>query len=197
MLSSVEKEKVDPRVTRTRNLLIDAFVSLQAEKTFDDITIQDIATRATVNRATFYAHFPDKYALLDDIIRTGFGRMLQSRLEPHTDATREHLRNLFLAVTDYLTALQARCQRSYQMFESLVEAQVKAQLREHVRAWLSRLPSTRAQPSRRLDLAATLMSWSIYGAALEWRKQSGAQSAEAFAEEALPLIAAAVTALER
>ena len=51
--------RIDPRVTRTRKLLLDAFVSLQAEKAFDDITVQDIATRATVNRATVYAHFVD------------------------------------------------------------------------------------------------------------------------------------------
>jgi AcrR family transcriptional regulator len=196
MLSSVEKEKIDPRVTRTRNLLIDAFVSLQAEKTFDDITIQDIATRATVNRATFYAHFPDKYALLDDIMRTGFEQMLQDRLGLHTDTTQGQLRKLLLAVTDHLTALETRCQRSYQMFESLVEAQIKSQLRQQVRAWLALLPVAQTQPSQRLELAATLISCSIYGAALEWRKQAGTQSAEAFADEALPLIAAVVTALE-
>jgi len=50
--------------------------------------------------------------------------------------TPEYLRRLFLAVTDHLTAIRTQCQRSYQMFESLVEAQIKVQLREHVRAWL-------------------------------------------------------------
>jgi AcrR family transcriptional regulator len=188
-------EKIDPRVKRTRKLIVDAFVSLQAEKGFDDITVQDITTRATVNRATFYAHFADKYALLDDIIREGFGQTLEDRLASHTDNTQAHLRRLFLAVTDHLSAIETRCRRSYQMFESLVEAQIKRQLREHVRAWLEEQPLTRAQPSRRLELAATLTSWSIYGAALEWRKQAGGQSADAFADEALPLIAATVTAL--
>jgi AcrR family transcriptional regulator len=192
MLSS--SEKIDPRVVRTRALLIDAFLSLQAEKRFDDITIQDITMRATVNRATFYAHFPDKYAMLDDVIREGFQRTLQSRLR-RTGTSHEHLRWLFLAVTDHLSAIQTRCQRSYQMFESLVEAQIKQQLREHVRAWLGQQPSLRVQPSKRLDLAATLTSWSIYGAALEWQKCADTQPAEAFAEEALPLIAATITAL--
>lgn len=195
MLSTVEK--IDPRVVRTRKLLIDAFLDILGEKGFDDMTIQDITARATVNRATFYAHFSDKYALLDEIIREGFGETLRQRLESHAhgDTSLEYLRRLFLAVTEHLTAIEARCQRSYQMFESLVEAQIKAQLREHVRVWLEEQPSTGAQPSRRLELAATLMSWSIYGAALEWRKEAAAQSAEAFADEALPLIAATVTAL--
>jgi AcrR family transcriptional regulator len=188
-------EKIDPRVKRTRKLIVDAFMSLQAEKSFDDITIQDITVRATVNRATFYAHFSDKYALLDGMIREGFGQTLQDRLDAHSDTTLEHLRQLFLAVTEHLNSIETRCRRSYQMFESLVETQIKAQLREHVRAWLEAQPLARALSSRRLELAATLMSWSIYGAALEWQKQADRQSAEAFADEALPLIAATVTAL--
>jgi AcrR family transcriptional regulator len=187
--------KIDPRVKRTRKLIVDAFVSLQAEKSFDDITIQDITARATVNRATFYAHFPDKYALLDSLIRDGFGHTLHARLGARTDTTPEHLRQLFLAVTDYLSSIETRCRRSYQMFESLVEAQVKRQLCEQVRAWLEAQPRARAQPSRRLEIAATLMSWALYGAALEWRKQGGGQSAESFADEVLPLIAPTVTAL--
>jgi AcrR family transcriptional regulator len=188
-------ERIDPRVTRTRKLIVDAFVSLQAEKSFDDITIGEIATRATVNRATFYAHFPDKYALLDDLIRDGFGHTLQARVGARTDPTPEHLRQLFLAVTDYLSSIETRCRRSYQMFESLVEAQIKRQLYEQVRAWLAAQPLARAQPSRRLEIAATLLSWALYGAALEWQKQGGGQSAEAFADEVLPLITPMVTAL--
>jgi AcrR family transcriptional regulator len=45
--------KLDPRVVRTRQLLRDALVSLIAEKGFDALTVQDIADRATLNRATF------------------------------------------------------------------------------------------------------------------------------------------------
>jgi hypothetical protein len=135
-----------------------------------------------------------KYALLDDVIRDSFQQTLQGRLS-HTGTRQEHLCSLFLAVTDHLSGIQTRCQRSYQMFESLVEAQIKLQLREHVRAWLEQQPSLRAQPSKRLDLAATLTSWSIYGAAREWQKYADTQPAEAFAAEALPLIAATVTAL--
>jgi hypothetical protein len=43
----------DPRVKRTRQLLQRAFVDLIHEKSFEAITVQDIAERATLNRATF------------------------------------------------------------------------------------------------------------------------------------------------
>ena len=73
--------KIDPRIRRTRKLLLDAFQELLAEKDFDSITVQDITARATVNRATFYAHFTDKYALVDDLIREQFEATLRNRQE--------------------------------------------------------------------------------------------------------------------
>ena len=50
-----EAVKVDPRVKRTRQLLQNALMELVQEKSQGSITVQDIAARAEVNRATFYA----------------------------------------------------------------------------------------------------------------------------------------------
>jgi AcrR family transcriptional regulator len=188
-------ERVDPRTVRTRALLLDAFVQLLGEKRFDELTVQDITARATVNRATFYAHFPDKYALLDEIIGSGFVHHLQRRLDTPTDSTASYLRQLLLAVTDHLTAIATSCRRSLQTFEAVVEAQIKARLRAQVRSWLAEQPEVQRQPTQRLDVVATLVSWSIYGAALEWRKQGSQQSAEVFADEVVPLLAATVMAV--
>jgi AcrR family transcriptional regulator len=188
--------RIDPRVTRTRKLLLDAFLSLMAEKSFDDITVQDIAARATVNRATFYAHFVDKYALVDELIRESFTQMLQQHMTTRALSIEEHLRRLILAVCDYWTALHAQCKHSYRMFDSLVEAQVKAQLREQVRSAIVERSAPRSHSQARVELLATLVSWAIYGAALEWSQRPGGQSAEAFVEEALPLIAASIGAFE-
>jgi len=62
-------KRVDRRVQRTRQLLRQAAIEIMQEKGFLEMTIQNIADRANVNRGTFYAHFADKYALLDEIIR--------------------------------------------------------------------------------------------------------------------------------
>src|SRR5260370_7224785 len=67
----------DPRVQRTRQLLLEAFMALVQEKrNIHSISIQEIAMRATVNPATFYAHFEDKYALMADWSREKFQRAL-------------------------------------------------------------------------------------------------------------------------
>ena len=62
------KNSNDPRVKRTRQAIRDALISLIHEKSFNSITVQDIAEKATVNRATFYSHYYDKYDLLDKSI---------------------------------------------------------------------------------------------------------------------------------
>ena len=64
-----ELKRLDPRVVRTRQMLRDALVSLIAEKGFDALTVQDIADRATLNRATFYLHYQDKHELLINSLR--------------------------------------------------------------------------------------------------------------------------------
>lgn len=56
---------IDRRIARTRALLQDALISLMAEQGYEQTTVQQIIDRANVGRATFYAHFPDKHALLD------------------------------------------------------------------------------------------------------------------------------------
>lgn len=57
-------EKLDRRVRRTRQQLGEALRQLITEKSFEAITIQDIADRADVNRATFYLHYGTKDELL-------------------------------------------------------------------------------------------------------------------------------------
>jgi AcrR family transcriptional regulator len=60
--------KVDRRIVRTQGAIKKAFLELMSEKNFDSITIQDIADRANVNRATVYLHYLDKFDLLDKIM---------------------------------------------------------------------------------------------------------------------------------
>ena len=53
-------DRVDPRVARTRRLLIDALIDLIVEEGYDAVTIREIVQKAGVNRSTFYLHFRDK-----------------------------------------------------------------------------------------------------------------------------------------
>lgn len=62
--------KVDRRIKKTQDALKNAVLELMAEKSFDDITIQDLSDRANVSRGTIYLHYLDKYDLLDKLIES-------------------------------------------------------------------------------------------------------------------------------
>lgn len=61
-------EKTDRRVKRTHRLLQDALVALTLEKGFDAVTIRELTERADVGYATFFRHYPDKDALLAEVL---------------------------------------------------------------------------------------------------------------------------------
>ena len=58
----------DRRIARTKAAIREALVALIEEKGFDALTVKDIATRANINRGTFYLHYKDKFDLLDQTL---------------------------------------------------------------------------------------------------------------------------------
>jgi AcrR family transcriptional regulator len=77
--------KLDPRIVRTRSLLKSALTELIKEKNFDEITIQDIADRSTLNRVTFYLHYSNKYDLLYHLTQDLIQEELRTISLPGTD----------------------------------------------------------------------------------------------------------------
>src|SRR5436305_620987 len=60
----MDGERRDRRVARSRRLLQEALVALILERGYTAVTVQAVLDRADVGRATFYAHFTGKEALL-------------------------------------------------------------------------------------------------------------------------------------
>ena len=52
---------------RSRRFIRQAFLELLIEKRFEKITVTDIVNRADINRSTFYAHYTDVKALIEEI----------------------------------------------------------------------------------------------------------------------------------
>ncbi|UDI77406.1 TetR/AcrR family transcriptional regulator [Staphylococcus taiwanensis] len=55
----------DRRIRKSQQAIKDAFIKLLHEHQFADITVQQIADLADINRGTFYTHYLDKYDLLE------------------------------------------------------------------------------------------------------------------------------------
>jgi AcrR family transcriptional regulator len=83
---SKKTTKTDPRVLRTRALLMDALMDLIPEKGYDAITVKDITERATLNRATFYLHYSNKDDLLYQGMRAVLDELNPKQPFPERDA---------------------------------------------------------------------------------------------------------------
>ena len=180
-----ECERLDPRVRRTRHLLQDALRSLLEQKEFDKITIQDITEAATLNRATFYAHYPDKFKLLEELIRVSFLQLLAQRNVRFDGTCSSAFKAIILAVSDYLAELQKSFSSKQHQFEPFVEATVIDQIRQIL------LFGFRSHPTERRiseELVAATASWAIYGAVKQWVDTPGGVSAEDFVSVAVDLV---------
>lgn len=61
--------KENRRIKLTKRLLMDSLVELMQTESIHKISIKQICEKADVNRTTFYAHYCDRYELLEDVER--------------------------------------------------------------------------------------------------------------------------------
>lgn len=74
-MSEKEHDYMDRRVIKTQKSIMDAFLKLLSSKGFEQITINDIADTADVNRSTIYFHYADKYELFEKCIKLYLGNI--------------------------------------------------------------------------------------------------------------------------
>ena len=79
----------------TKKAIIGSFMHLAAKKPLEKITVRDVVDHCGINRNTFYYHFQDIYAVLEEICLSGTAKM-----DP-TLPLGEMLFSLFLVLIDY------------------------------------------------------------------------------------------------
>ena len=97
-----------PQFQRTDKAIIQAMVSLLKKKSFENITVQDILNETPVTRATFYAHFHDKYEVVErmlDQFLEGHGTIHDKIRDDFPNHFHEIVRTSFLANREYAQAL--------------------------------------------------------------------------------------------
>jgi AcrR family transcriptional regulator len=154
-------ENTDPRVLRSRQMLMEALLRLLARKEFDDISIQEIADEATLNRATFYLHYPDKNALLQAMTAARFRDLIERRGLSFTNCDGA-LRAIALGVCDYL-AETTGCPS--QLAKMPLEGSIIPVVEDMFQQGAKHHP---VAPGTDPNLLAATAAWAIFGAARRW-----------------------------
>jgi AcrR family transcriptional regulator len=91
------KPAVDPRIERSRQVILQAVLEELSELGYGALTIESAARRAGVGKATIYRHWPDKIALIADAFK-----LLQQQRDPElvTGSPREKLERILRHVAD-------------------------------------------------------------------------------------------------
>ncbi len=99
-------DRNDPRYVSAEDKILEAAFEMLSTRDIDSIRTQDIIRRAGVHKSTFYAHYRDKYALLDSM-----EALAAEVLAPHLKG-----------ITVHMLGEQPDPLRLHQSYESLAEA---------------------------------------------------------------------------
>jgi AcrR family transcriptional regulator len=170
----------DPRIRRTRQLLQTALQNLMRSKSLDEISVQDITDAATVNRATFYDHYTDKFALFEAMVAGGFHALLHERNVRFDGTCSSALSAIVLAACDYLTQTHSSPEgcKKHSAFQPLMDAAITSAIRRVL------MEGIRKDGALSPELIGNAASWAIYGAVKQWFETPNHPSAE----EIAPLI---------
>ena len=156
-----ETGTTDPRILRSRRMLMEALAKLLMKREIEDISVREIADEATLNRATFYLHYPDKNALLQAMTGVRFRDLIERRSITFTDC-HGALRAVALGVCDYL-AETTGCPS--QLARMSLEGSIIPVIEGMFKEGISRHPMA---PGVDTALQATTAAWAVFGAARRW-----------------------------
>lgn len=172
-------------------MLLDALARLLKKKDFDNISIADIAEESTVNRATFYDHYPDKFALLECLVGSQFQELV-TRRNICFNGCEGALRSIAAGVCYYLARnTRPGADGLWQAGEPMETAIVSA-VRRLILDGFRQHPPKKGVP---VELVASAIAWAIYGAAREWAQSRKRVSVERISGAIEKIVAPILTAL--
>ena len=166
--------KEDLRVTKTKKALADAFMRLLSEKSFEDITINELCESAGIRRATFYKHFTDKFQYLASFtrsLRDNFDSYIWKSGKPGATAAyyTEYVNRILLFIKEHQKIIENIMKSGVlpAMISVIMEQNYRDTPTDSRTAWLTAcLRSALSKPSRLCSRAA-LPRPSICGSSTE------------------------------
>jgi AcrR family transcriptional regulator len=170
----------DRRVLRSRRLLQEALVALILERGYDAVTVQAVLDRADVGRATFYAHFEGKEALLLSLFEE-----LRASLQHELAGLTPHAVARFGEGHGLLTPLFAHAAHNRRLYRALLGSRDGAVLlrylrealatpmREHLRGAVA---GHRVTPASDVEIVVTAFVSAVLGVLVWWLETERSQT---------------------
>ena len=146
-------------------MLHQALEHLLESRPFEKISVGEIAEQATLNRATFYDHYPDKFALLEGLVSAQFQALLDKRAIMFNGQCPSALKGIILAMCDYCTGLPGIDRPERRQLDSHFESALMSVVRRMLISGLAHVPPQIALPPA---LIASTIAGAIYGGVSEW-----------------------------
>lgn len=177
----------DPRVKRTRQLMLQSFMDLvEQKKNIYSISVRDIAAHATVNRATFYAHFEDKYAFLTCWMSDKFRKVAEMHLPAYALTGMDDLQTLIHVTFEFMARLRQYTSPGDVQFEPMFEIAIQKEIESLLLRWLCEREGSQAPVAEGMIKAtAEVISWGIFGSAMQWSRHPGQRTSEAMTRDVL------------
>ncbi|WP_426250758.1 TetR/AcrR family transcriptional regulator [Paenibacillus pabuli] len=151
------------------------------------ISVHDITNQATVNRTTFYAHFQDKYDFLAYWMTEKFQMTIRDRLPEEAKCNAGNLRILMQSIYDFLLQFQQCSTPGDKQFEAMFENAMQQDLHQLL---VKRINEVQIQgfSQEKLEAMALVISWGIFGTALQWSRNPQDRSFETMFEEVIGVL---------
>ncbi|CAM4413245.1 TetR/AcrR family transcriptional regulator [Bacillus manliponensis] len=125
------------RNTNTKKDIEEAFTYLLRKKDIENITIKNITEKANINRATFYAHFEDKYHLFDEMILKAIKGAINEKAGNLTILDKNHIKVLFTSIYDFMNEIVENCPYSFFKLFPLLRVKMIDVLQVHIQTKLT------------------------------------------------------------
>ena len=185
-------EKEDLRVKRTKAALSDAFMLLLSQKSFEEITINELCETAGVRRATFYKHYSDKFSFL-----TSYTRSLRDKFDKNIWIFEEtaqkkdyyvaYAKRIVKFVSDNIKAIDNII--SSDLFPSVLAIIVEQNYKDTCEH-LERSVASGMKLKASVQVTASMCAGGVAAAIFSWLRCKNTMSADAVAEEIGNLISA-------
>ncbi len=182
------KEKLDPRVRRTRKWLQESLLSLLQKKPFSKISIAEITDQAEVSRPTFYLHYKTKEELLVDYL-DGIYEEFMDDMQPFIDSPSQ---------AKMAIKLYEQVQENSIFLNPLIDSEISNLIMERMHKYcydvIKRLfdrmliPALPKEYEIRKEIAVASMAGSTYAMSVQWLKMGMPLSPQEMGEITMRLL---------